>query len=171
MRPTTTPREKAERILRDLKKDYPSFKVVKTKADGGFVITLPRKEVKVPISSKHSKRDDFELIISLAQKMATSMVRETIDTVVDSVISKVSANLVKELLEKMPAQKVIIERTAEETIQKTKKSFQLEEEEHYFPVDFQAGLELIGSNETSVSRKTNDMDAILEQLSGLSKDK
>ncbi len=167
MRPTRTPRERAERILRNLRKTYPHFNLKKTRTEDGLIVTLPRKEVRVPVSSK-LERDlsTTETILNLAQKFATVMVRETIDSVVDSIITRVSDNLVKELLEKMPSQRVVIEQVAGEVVEKTKKSFQVDDE-IYIPVNYQSGLELVGAKERSVSRDAGDMDAILKQLAGL----
>jgi len=168
MRPKRYPRDKAKKILDRLKKDIPNFRVTKTRSGDAIFVTLPREKVKVPVHSGYAKNSvQLETIINLSQKMATAMVRETIDTVVDSIISKVSTSIVKELENKLPQQQVIIQQTAAEVAEKTKESFNPDDVDLYMPVDYQGKLEMVGEAGTDHERKSDDMDAILDQLSGL----
>lgn len=163
-----TKREKALKILERLKKDYPQFDISKTRGSDAIYVTLPRERVKTPVSAGHEKDSTkLELIVDLAQRMATAMVRETMNTLVDKVVSKLADGLVDELVAKLPAQQTVIRKVASEASHKIKQKFITENPDLYVPASFDSGLELVGSaGSQSKKSDASDIDSILAALEG-----
>lgn len=165
-RPSRTPRDRAHKILKRLKRDFPNFDVKKARSGDAIFVTLPREKVPTPVSHHHANKDIIASAISMAEKMAVSMVKETLNTVIDALAEKLSSAIVTALKEQIPQQQVVIERIASEATQKTKQEFRLGESGFTVPMNYQQGLEFVGKTGDSVSKK-DDMDDILDQLSGL----
>jgi hypothetical protein len=168
MRPKHLPRDKAARLLKDLQKEIPHFQVTKSQDRDAIFVTLPREKEQVPVSSRKNINAEYvDTVVTLAQKLATVMVRETLASTVDTIINRVSEGLVKELKNQLPAQQVIIERVASEAVQKARATFKADDLDDFIPVDYQSGLEMVGDGSKSEEVTAGNLDEILKTLSNL----
>jgi len=151
-------RDRAMRLLKELGKEYPTCDVIKASKNDRVYVILPQKEVMVPVPTIDKELDLklLEKTVELAQRLASSLVRETLDSLADQVASK--------LIGQLPTQQVIIKQTVDQVVRETKDKFTFSES-NSTPI-MKANMELVGSTGESKESKT-DISGIIDQLSKL----
>ena len=166
-RPVFNARKNAEELLKSLKRDYPNFDVKKHHANGAIYVTLPREQVRVPVSANHGRDTALlETIVDLSQRLATAMVRETMATTVNTIIEQVSAGILLALKDKLSvASAAVVESTVTSIAKQSKEKFSFDTDKS-FHVPYDPGVQIKGSTGQSIT-KTDDLQDTLDQLSKL----
>lgn len=169
VRPVLNPRKQAEELLKNLKRDYPNFDVKKVhdkQANCTYVI-LPREQVKVPVQPKPlTDTALLEMVIDLSQRLATTMVRETMAATVNQMIEQVTAGILTTLKDRLPTASAVMVESAVATVAKqSKEKFSFDTDKD-FHVPYNPGVQIKGSTGQSIT-KTDDLQDTLDQLSKL----
>jgi hypothetical protein len=119
---------------------------------------------------KYSKNIDekvLTLAMSLAEKFAVAIIRDTLNLQMDAVISQISSKVADELIKKMPAQQVIIRETVNASAAEARQTIN----DYDFSVNLPGrnhaeGLQLKGqaAKTTKTNESIDDTLDILDQL-------
>jgi hypothetical protein len=117
--------------------------------------------------SKDIDEKVLKLAMSLAERFAINIIRETMGKQLEQVVDKVTDKLVSDLVNKMPTQQVVIKEVASEATPEIKKAMKDFDFSTEMPnVDRSKGMTLKGqaSKTTSTSDTTDDALDVLDSL-------
>lgn len=162
----------AKRTRRDLYPEQTSLTPIKyDDGKGGTIMVLPSPIIKRDLTDyAYGKEIDEKVIalaITLAEKMSINIIREALSGHMDAVVDRVTDQLTAKLIERMPAQQVLIQQTSQEYIPEIKKKVKdFEFDSTVAPVDRSGGMVLKGQGVKNT--KTNDnIDDTLDALDKL----
>lgn len=106
------------------------------------------------------------LAVSLAERMAINIIRETLNQQLERVIEQVSDRLVKDISSKLPTQQVVIQQTASESLPQIKQQVKDFEFKTDISIDRTEGMKIKGkaSKKTETNDTTDDILDALDQL-------
>jgi phenylpyruvate tautomerase PptA (4-oxalocrotonate tautomerase family) len=137
---------------------------------GGHITVLPSPIVKRDLRDHAYTKDLDEktltLATTLAERIAISIIRETLNQQLEGVIEKVSERLVENISSKLPSQQVIIQQTASESLPQIKKEVSDFEFKTDISIDRSEGMKIKGkaSKKTETNDSTDATLDILDQL-------
>lgn len=129
--------------------------------------SIVKKDLNDYSYSKDIDEKVLKLAMSLAERFAINIIRETMGKQMDMVIDKVTDKLVGDLISKMPTQQVVIKEVASESAPEIKKELQDFDFGASMPnVDRSKGFKLKGkaSKQTTSTDTTDDALDILDSL-------
>lgn len=162
----------AKRTRKDL---YPPQTIVTPvkydDGNGGTITVLPSPIIKRDLSDYAYGKDIDEkvitLAVSLAEKMAISMIREHHASNIDALVDRITDQLSAKLIEKMPTQQVIIQQTSHDSLPEIKKTVKDFEFDTSIPtIDRSSGMVLKGQG-TKISKTNDSTDDTLDALDKL----
>lgn len=129
--------------------------------------TIIKKDLNDYKYSKDIDEKVLNLAMSLAEKFAIAMIRDTLNLQMDAVISQISNKVAEELIKKMPAQQVVIRETVNASANEARQTVN----EYDFNVNlpnrnYAEGLKLKGeaAKTTKTNESIDDTLDILDQL-------
>ena len=162
----------AKRTRRDLYPEQTSLTPIKyDDGKGGTIMVLPSPIIKRDLTDYAYAKDIDEkvitLAIGLAEKLAVTMVRETLALNMDTLVDRISDQLTTKLIEKMPTQQVIIQQTSDTYVPEIKKKVKdFEFDTTVGPINHSSGMVMKGQG--TKNTKTNDnIDDTLDALDKL----
>lgn len=150
---------------------FPPQQIVKhSDGKGGHVVVLPSPIVKRDLFDHAYTKDIDEKVLNMAmivaEKLATSIVRETLGQQLEAITERVAEQLTKTIADKLPQQQVIIQQTTAQALPEIKNLVKDFEFKTDIAVDHTAGMTLKGKPKKiqKTNDTTDDTLDILDQL-------